>query len=426
MTQEQELLAEASPHWTRRILAAFPALKHRNYRLFFMGQTTSLVGSWMQTVALSWFVFELTHSVFWVSFVFALDTLPIFFFTLPAGILADRFDKRKTFLLTQALSMIFALVLAALAHFQLANLAFIIIIALLLGIFHAVEMPSRQTFIFEVVGRKDAASAIALNSGIYNAARVIGPALAGVLIALFNIQLAFFLNGISFFAVIIALLKMQISKKIIKAHHAHPLAEIKEGVHFALSHKAIGILLLVAGFNSLIPWSYNSIMPAVAKNMFGAGSEGYGFLLSAAGLGALIGAMLVSGFSQRINVAKLIGMANMVVAVALVFFSIISSFVLANILMLFIGLGLITQAALINVSIQRFSPDYIRGRVISVYSLMFLGMMPFGSFIIGTLGTILGVVDALRIFGLISLAGALVYFFFFQPKLAGELQSQSG
>ncbi len=408
--------------WTRRILAAFPALKYPNYRLFFAGQTTSLVGSWMQTVALSWFVFELTHSVFWVSFVFALDTLPIFLFTLPAGILADRFDKRKIFLVTQTLSMIFALVLSALAHFQLANLVFIIIIASLLGIFHAVEMPSRQTFIFEVVGRKDASSAIALNSGIYNAARIIGPALAGILIALFNIQLAFFLNGISFFAVIVALLKMQITKKVIKAHHAHPLAQIKEGLHFAFNHKAIIILLVVSGFNSLVPWSYHSIMPAVAKNMFGTGSEGYGFLLSAAGFGALIGAMFVSGFSERINVAKLIGMANIIVAVALVLFSTISSFVLANVLLIIIGLGLITQASLINVSIQRFSPDYIRGRVISVYSLMFLGMMPFGSFIIGALGSILGVVDALRIFGLISLAGALVYFFFLQPKLSSELQ----
>ncbi|MBI2036211.1 MFS transporter [Candidatus Microgenomates bacterium] len=421
MTQEQELLAQNSPHWTRLILAAFPALKHRNYRLFFVGQTTSLIGTWMQAVALSWFVFELTHSVFWVSFVFALDTLPIFFFTLPAGILADRFDKRKIFLITQTLSMIFALLLSALAHFELANLAFIIIIALLLGIFHAVEMPSRQTFIFEVVGRKDASSAIALNSGIYNAARVIGPALSGVLITLFNIQLAFFLNGISFFAVIIALLKMRIAKKTIRIHHAHPLAQIKEGVHFAFTHKAIGIFLIVIGFNSLIPWSYHSIMPAVAKNMFGAESAGYGFLLSAAGLGALIGAMLVSGFSERINVAKLIGMTNIMVAVALLFFSLISSFVLANILMFFIGLGLITQAALINASIQRFSPDYIRGRVISVYSLMFLGMMPFGSFIIGALGSILGVADALRIFGMLSIFGAFVYFFFLQPKLNGEL-----
>ena len=417
LLEEQELMVGQAPGWTGKFFAAFPAFKHHNYRLFFAGQFTSLIGTWMQLVALGWLVLELTNSAFWVSFANGLLDLPILLFSLPAGILADRLERKRIIIAAQIISMFIAFIFAALTQFHFASLFLILLLSFLLGIMHAVEMPTRQSFIFDVVGKKDITSAIALNVGMFNSARVIGPAIAGATIALFNLPIAFFLNGISFLAVIFALLKMKTKKITIEVNHAHPFTQLREGIHFAATHRLIGTLLLVLGFNSLVPWAYSSLMPVVARDVFHTNSVGFGLLLSAGGAGALFAAIFVSINASKVHVAKAITAGLFTAAIALFIFSYTTNFFLGFLLLFVLGFCLLMQVSLINSTIQRATPDHIRGRVMSLYSLMFLGLMPIGSIAIGILASMAGPQIALRIFSTITFSGALFYFFILRKRL---------
>lgn len=417
LLEEQELVVGQAPHWTQHVLKAFPAFRHYNYRLFFAGQGTSLIGTWIQTVALGWLVLELTNSAFWVSFVSALNDLPILVFSLPAGILADRFEKKLLIIVTQILAMVVAFSFAGLTALHFESMLLIIILTFIMGVSHAVEMPVRQTFIFDVVGRKDIASAVALNVGMFNSARVVGPAMAGGIIALFSFPIAFFLNGVSFLAVLFALAKIQIKRFTAEKSHPHPLTQLKEGVHFAMRHPVISTLLLVLAFNSSIPWAHSSIMPVIAKQIYHVGSGGFGILLSASGLGALVAAIFVSSFGERLHVGKTIGSMLVVCAVSLLLFANTQNFFIGYLLLFIIGVCLLTQVSMINATIQRASPDYIRGRVMSVYALMFLGIMPLGGILMGTFASLVGVQPALFLFGLLTLLGAFFYLFFLQNRL---------
>ena len=417
LLEEQELVLGEAPGWTARVLRAFPAFHHPNYRLFFVGQLTSLIGTWMHIVALGWLVLILTNSAFWVAFVQALDLFPILLFSLPAGILADRKEKRLILIAMQTVMMLVAFLFAMLTQANSINLLLIMILTIVSGIAHAVEMPARQSFMFEVVGKKDLASAIALNVGMFNSARVIGPAIAGLLIAFFSIPIAFFLNGLSFLAVLFVLLKMKVTTTLVSTPHAHPLEQLKEGIRFASTHPVISTLLIVVAFNSLIPFSYSSIMPVLAKETFHVGSEGLGLLFSAAGLGALFGAIFVSNRVGSPNVSRIIGIGNLLASTTLIFFSIVASFTIALILLSIIGFSLVLQISLANATIQKASPDHIRGRVMSVYALMFLGLMPFGNILMGSLASLLGPQEAVRILAIISLFGTAFYWLLLKPRL---------
>ena len=417
LLEEQELIVGQAPHWTDQLLKAFPAFHHHNYRLFFAGQFTSLIGTWIQMVAVSWLVLTLTNSAFWVSVASALNDLPILLFALPAGVLADRIDKKQMIIVTQVLAMIVAFLFAAIIQANLTSLWLVLTLTFLIGACHAVEMPVRQTFVFDVVGRRDITSAVAVNVGMFNSARVIGPAIAGIIIALFSFPIAFFLNGVSFLAVLWALLKMKTKKFVPVKDHPHPFAQLKEGIRFSFEHPVIRTLLLVLGFNSLIPWAYNSIMPVVARQVYHVESLGYGILLSAAGFGALSAAIFVSGFSERLNVAKTIPAALFVCGLAIFILSYNENFFIGLFLLFIIGFCLLTQVSLINATIQKASPDYIRGRIMSVYSLMFLGVLPVGGILMGSLANIVGVAVAFRVFGLLTLIGGAYYVFTLQNRL---------
>lgn len=425
LLEEQELVVGQAPRWTAQIIKAFPAFRHANYRLFFAGQLTSLIGTWMHIVALGWLVLEMTHSAFWVSFVLALDALPVILFTLPAGILADRVKRRKLLVWTQVTAMTIVFLLGLFVQAELVSLPLVIVFTLLLGASFAFEMPTRQTLVFDVVGKKDIASAVALNVAMFNGARVIGPAISGLIIAAFNIQTAFFLNAVSFLAVIVALRKMKLPTFIPKEIITHPLEDLREGISFARNSGVIRLLLLIVGFNSFIPWAYGSLLPSITREVFSLGSFGYGVLLSAAGLGALIAAVLVSVFANGFSVDKTIAIGNLATGFCLLILSFTTNFFVALFILLILGISLFTQVAIANTTIQRSAPDFIRGRIISVYTLVFLGLMPFGNIMIGTLTQVFPLLMVLRMFGAITLLGGVVYIIFIQSKLRHALRANA-
>ena len=387
---------------------AFPALSHRNYQLWASGQFVSLIGTWIQMIAQGWLVLELTHAALWVSIIAALNSLPILLLTLFGGLIVDRFSKRKVLFIAEFSAMILAFTLGFLTIFHLVTVWHIAVLAFLLGVVSAIDMPARLAFSFEMVDKKSLSSALALNAGMFNGARVVGPGLAGYLIAFVGLGGAFLVNGISFIAVLIAMLFMRTtpSKPVI---HPHPFLAIRQGLSYAFSNVIIRRLLIFSGFISIFGWSYMVILPVVVKNTFHMDASGLGLFNAVAGLGALIGSFLISGLSRMFGPWKFILTGSFLFAFSLFIFSFTTNLYIALLCLFGIGLGLIMQFATINSAIQHVVVDSLRGRVMSVYTLMFLGMTPFGSLQIGFLSQQLGTAWALRISSLVVLGISLLF-----------------
>ncbi|MBI1863124.1 MFS transporter [Candidatus Microgenomates bacterium] len=271
--ESEEISVGESPHWTDPFFRAFPALRYRNYRLYFFGQLVSLVGTWLQTVAQGYLVYLITKSALWVGLIAALQTLPVLLFALIGGVIVDRFNKRRVLFVTQSGQMILAFILGILALTGTVNQYHIAVLSFLLGIFTSIDMPARQTYMNKMVARKHLSSAISLSAGIFNAARVIGPASAGILISIVAVGGAFMLNGVSFIAVIVALYFMNV-REVIADNHLHPLRAIQQGLRFAFSDDIIRPVLLLATVNSIFGWSYITIMPVIAGDVFHEGARG--------------------------------------------------------------------------------------------------------------------------------------------------------
>ncbi|RJQ36904.1 MFS transporter [Candidatus Microgenomates bacterium] len=382
ISESQEINIGESPGWTKKFFSAFPALKHKNYRYYFLGQLVSLIGTWLQMVAQGWLVLELTHSAFMLGLVSALGLLPTLFFSLFGGVIVDRFPKKKILIFTQTLFMVLAFILGVLTVLKVINVTEIVILAFLLGIITALDMPARQAFAVEMVGKEDLASAIALNSGIFNGARVVGPGIAGIIIAVLGTGGAFILNAVSYIAVIIALYFIK-TKKEIPQIHPHPLTSIKEGIIYSFSNSTIKTLLLFTAITSIFGWSYSTIMPIIVQNIYHLGAESLGFFYSAAGVGALVGVVLVSSFAKKINNLTFILGGNFLFCISILSFTFTTDIHLALIFLFFAGLGLIAELSTINTTIQHSVKDHLRGRVMSIYTLMFLGLTPLGSFQVG-------------------------------------------
>ncbi len=396
--------------WTKKFFNVFPALENRNYQLYFIGQSISLIGSWLQTVAQSWLVWDLTKSAFALGVVSAIGALPILLFALWGGVIVDRFSTRKILVFTQSAFMLLAFVLGLLVIFHLVNVWIIAFLAFLLGIINAVDSPARQAFVVELINKEsDLPSAIALNSGIFNGARVIGPSIAGLLIATVGAGWAFIANGISFVAVIIALLLMKI-KEVTDQVHPHPIRAIKEGVSYTLKHPIIRTLLIFTGVVSVFGWSYATILPLISQNIFNMGAGGLGYLYTAAGIGAFFGIVIVSVFNKKLNPLIFIFGGNAVFTLGIVLFSYTVNFPLALFFLAVAGAGLISQFSMINATIQKSVVQKYRGRVMSLYTLMFIGLSPLGSFQIGFFTEHFGPEFAIRMGALISFFFALVTF----------------
>lgn len=395
ISESEEKSVGQSTVWAKR-LKAFPALENKNYRIYFFGQLISVTGTWLQIVAEGWLVLQLTNSAFLIGLVAALATTPALLFSLFGGVIVDRFPKKKILFITQSCAMFFALLLGTLVLLNLVTVPIICIIAFLLGTVNSVDAPARQAFVSELVTKDELASAIALNSGIFNAGRVIGPGIAGFLIAIVGTGGAYIANGVSYIAIIIALFFLKIKEKE-PVRNLKPLEAIKEGIKYSASHPVIRVLLLFTAIVSIFGWSYTTIMPVIAKNKFHVEAKGLGYLYSTTGLGSLLATYLVGAYSKKISSAWFIIGGNTLFCLSLILFSNSNTLHLALILLFFTGLGLLMQSSMMNTIIQGMVKNEYRGRVMSMYILMFMGLAPVGNFEIGWLTEHYGITWAITI-----------------------------
>lgn len=363
------------------------AFQHRNYRLFFSGQLISLVGTWMQTVAQAWLVLDLTGDPFLLGLVAAMQFLPVMVLGLFGGLIADALPKRRTLIATQTIQMVLAFVLFGLTAGGVVEVWQIMVLALLLGITNAVDMPTRQSFVVEMVGRGDVANAVALNSAIFNTARIVGPAIAGLAIGAFDISIAFLLNGLSFLAVIVAYAMMRDEELASPPvfNRPHTVREVgqtlAEGVRYVRRTDVILLATVIVGLVSLFGMNFGVIIPALARDVLHTDATGYGFLMAASGIGSLAAALGIafSGRSTPVNIAAgalLLGVAEIAAAA-------IHVYPLALVAMAFVGFGAIGMAATANTVIQLAVPNELRGRVMSVYTTVFVGSSPIGGLLMG-------------------------------------------
>ncbi len=391
------------------ISATFASLRHRNFRLFWTGQLVSLVGTWMQAVAQGWLVLTLTNSAFLLGLVSAIGSIPVLFLSLPGGVAADRMDKRSLLIATQATAMVLALVLAALTHFKAVQVWHIVVLAALAGSVFAFDAPSRQAFIVEMVGKEDLLNAIALNSAIFNAARIMGPALAGVLIGVIGMAGCFLLNGVSFLAVIVGLALIR-SEYVAAPGRLSAWQDIRLGLEYVSSNRDVLLLEVIVASFSIFGMPYAVLMPIFARDVLEVGSRGLGFLMTATGVGALAGALSLASFGKSRGRGRLVFVAGAVFAALLAAFSLSRNFTLSLVLLALLGWAMVSQVATINTILQSIVPDNLRGRVMSVHTLVFMGMTPFGSFIAGSIAQRWGAPAALQAGAAVCMATVVMIF----------------
>ena len=386
----------------------FSALRHRNYQLFFWGQLVSLIGTWMQTVAQNWLVYELTKSALALGFINFLSAIPITFLTLPAGAIADRHSKRHILIGTQTASMLLAFVLAALVFFHAVQIWHIAVLSLLLGITNAFDIPTRQSFVVDMASKDDLMNAIALNSSMFNGARVFGPALAGVLIASIGTAGCFFLNGISFLAVIAAYIAMRLPA----AAPINPSRSIwhatGEALRYVANDRIICAVMALVSITSLFGWSYSVLMPIFAGDVLNIGAKGYGYLLAANGVGAFLGAIALASLGNHPHWRRLIfgGLSGFCATLAV--FALSRNPWLSAAALAGVGGFMIIFFATANTSVQLRTPDELRGRVMGIYALAFLGLNPFGSMLAGSLAHATSVSIATVLGAVVCAVAALV------------------
>lgn len=384
------------------------ALRHRNYRLFFGGQIISLCGTWIQQVAHGWLVYQLTNSELMLGVVGSIGALPILLFSLPAGVAADRFHKRNVLVATQTGAMLLALTLGTLVYLDVIAIYHIMIIGFLLGIVNAFDATARHSFVIEMVGKRDLPHAIGLNSAMFNSARIIGPAVAGIVIAAAGMAGAFFANGISYLAVILGLSLIRLDGAAPAANHDTVGDGFREGLRFVRKHRTITALLVLTMAMSIFGASYAVLMPVFAKKILHAQVGGLGYLMSCVGIGALIGAITVSCLGDLKAKGKYLLVGNLTFCTMLVLFSFSRTMPLSMALLLGVGWGMTTSMSLINTLIQTCAPDHLRGRVMSIYIMTFLGMGPIGNLQAGFVASHLGAPAAVRLGAIICATTALV------------------
>ncbi len=363
--------------------SAFGALKHRNFRLFFAGHLVSLVGWWMHHVAQPWLVLLLTDSAFYVGLVALLGTLPVTLLSLFGGAVADRFPKRRVVIATQAMAMAVALALAAIVLADAVTLAHVMVAAALIGTVAAFDIPGRQAFMVEMVGKRDLMNAIALNASAFNASRVVGPAVAGVLIGAVGVGVCFLLNGLSYLAVIVALLAIRITPAPSRALPHSTWTNIREGLGYVAGNRRVRTLLFVIAGASLFGFPFQVLMPVLARDVLGLGAQAYGWMVTSAGVGALAGALGLAGFARHIRKGRAVAVAAITFGLLVALLGVVRSFPLILVLLVLIGFAMIVHTATTNTLLQTVAPDALRGRVMSVYTLSFMGLLPFGSLLSG-------------------------------------------
>jgi MFS family permease len=398
-----------------KIFSSFPALRHRNFRLFWFGQCISLIGTWMQNIGQAWLVLKLTNSPFLLGLITTLQTLPVLIFALFAGVFVDRFPKQKLVVFSQAGLMVIALALSALTFTGKVKYWHVAVLATLLGMLNTIDNPSRQSLMIELVGKDDLMNAIALNSSIFNLARIIGPAIAGILIGYLGIGLCFLLNGISFIAVIAGLLMMDVKEdnrsKESKVSSG-VMKEMAEGLKYVFKTPNIYTPILLMLFINVFAMNFNVLVPVFTKMELGMEASQYGLLMAAMGTGALLGALILATrvhaepkmkylFAGAFGLSLFQGMAGLT-----------HNYYLAMIFLCLTGFCMIIFTAMCNTTIQINAENYIRGRVMSLYSLVFIGMTTVGSLYTGSLSEYSGAGTTFIVSAIIGMVSCVVLYFF--------------
>jgi MFS family permease len=412
-SQSRNLLSSGHKAFTRN---TFASLRYPNYRLWFQGQIISLFGTWMQTTAQGFLVFELTHSPAYLGYVGFASGIPAWILTLYGGVVADRVPRRTLLIVTQIAMMIFAFMLAVLTFLNVVQPWHILVLSFLLGTANAFDAPARQAFVSEMVDSEDLTNAIALNATMFNAALAIGPAVAGLTYAAFGPGWCFTINGISFIAVIIALWRMQVKPAEIQRHHSSVIAELKEGLRHVFTHEIIRILFVVIAVNHLFVMSLSTLIPAWAVTILGGGAATNGLLYSARGFGSLIGALVIASLGRFSYRGKLITYGSFVAPILLVIFAFFRWLPISLLLLAGIGVGMIMIMNLANAMVQTMTPERLRGRVMGAYTWVFFGFMPLGALWTGSIADHLGLPESVILNGLLALIAATLVWIFF-PKL---------
>jgi MFS family permease len=408
--------------WSMNFRQLFRSLGHRNFRLFFIGQGLSLIGTWMQMTAIAWLVWRLEHSAFLLGFVGFSARLPTFLLAPLAGVWVDRMDRYRLVLLTQALAMIQALMLAALMYSGHIQIWHIIVLSLMLGVIHTLDIPARQSFLIQLIERKeDLTNAIALNSSMVNGARLIGPSIAGFMIAGVGEAACFLFNGLSYIAVIGGLLMMRVVPNARVGRETAVLQNLKDGFRYAFGFPPIRALLFLLALVSLTGASYTQLLPIFAEEVLGGDARTQGFLISATAIGALAGALYLAGRRTVRGLGRVVAWSPAVFGLGLIAMGLSSTLWLTLAVMPVVGLGLMVQMAATNTVLQTIVDDDKRGRVMSFYSMAFMGMIPIGSLLAGTLAHFMGAPRAVMLGGVGCIIGA--YFFARQlPELRAHVR----
>ncbi|MDE3088351.1 MAG: MFS transporter [Chloroflexota bacterium] len=387
----------------------FVALRHRNYRLFFAGQLTSLVGTWMQNVAQSWLVYQLTGSPLYLGIVSFASAVPVLFLSLWAGLIVDRVPKRKLLIVTQTSMMVLAFLLSADVFLGWVQPWHIVILSFLLGVANTFDAPARQAFVVDMVARADLQNAIGLNSAIFQMARIIGPTIAGIALAVVGSAWCFFLNGVSFIAVIIGLWLMQVPPTVGVRKGASQLAQIRQGLGYIRHNQVVLTLLGMVAVATIFAFGYSALMPAFAQDVLNSGPAGLGLLSAAVGVGALIGALIVASLATYQHKGMLLTLGNLFFPTMVLLFAVSRIFPVSLLILVGAGLGFMIQNAMTNTLIQFAVPDELRGRVMSIYMLVFQGFFPLGSLMAGTIAQNFGVPIGAAFGGTVALIAGLFW-----------------
>jgi MFS family permease len=392
----------------RKSINPFRTLQvHRNFRLFWTGQTVSLIGTWMQQVGQGWLALELTNSAFMVGLVSAAGSFPVLLLSLYGGVVADRRSKLRIVIICQALLLAEAAALWWFAWASRINIGWLLALTTIGGVISAFEIPARQAMVVELVSREDLVDAIALNSGGFNLARIVGPSIAAIVLAKFGVAWCFGINALSYFAVLTSLARIKLPPWTPVQYLVSPAEQLKQGLRYIRSSRAVSGLMGVIAVYSIFGFQYLTMMPVIARDVLHTGASGYGLLLTFVGIGALTGALSLAGLGGRIRRGRLFNATAYAFAGLTILFSLMRTVHLAAVVLLFLGLTMLINGALANGILQSVVPDELRGRVMATYVFVYVGFTPIGSFIAGVMARFVGVEWAIFAGGVIMLVYSL-------------------
>lgn len=406
-------------------ISTFRAFKSRNYRLFFSGQSVSLIGTWMQKTAVSWVIYTLTHSTFMLGLTLFASQFPSFLFSLLGGVVSDRYNRYRVLLTTQVASLIQAVLLAGLILMKHYTVWEILSLSVVLGIINAFDVPARQSLVYEMIEDKaDLSNALALNSSMVNLSRLIGPAIAGIVLESIGDGACFLLNALSFVAVISSLLLMKLPKYVKKPHTKNISAELKEGFIYIKSSPSIAFVIVMLGLISLFVLPFSTLIPYYAKDVFKGTASTFGIIDSFIGLGAFAGAMFLASLKPGSNLKKILAINTLIFGAGLILFSHEHNYVLALIFAVVAGFGMMSQITVSNTILQTTVDLNMRGRVISFYAMAFFGMQPLGGLLIGSVSHLVGTTNTMLGEGIIGVLIGLLHLRFLRKAKIKQRQME--